>query len=373
MKKWDNPYKPLFALGVISGILGVILWPLFSHHWLDFYPRQSHVQIMFFAFFWSFVAGFLFTAIPRMTGASMASTMDLSVAMVLILLQNAVNYTSHFNLSVYFFTIQTIYLLYFIIPRFLEKRKIPFDGFLFFPSAFLMSLSGIALYFLYGDMRFLISLSGEAFLTNLILGLGSRLVPALSRLPNAFMHPGMSLPLQWKTVFIKVSILNLSFVTELLGYREASYAMRLAVVGYMAVDSFGLFKKSRVFSTLACGLKISVLFMLVSYTAKIWWLSHSSAAHSHLLYIGGFSLLTILVATRVTLAHSQSSLDYELKSIRIFLIAALLTASAISRWIANSDFSGYAATVSILFFVAAVFIWLLKHLSLIKSVFIQKD
>lgn len=369
----DNPYKPLFSLGIVSGLLGVMVWPLFTHHWLAFYPKQAHVQIMFFGFFWSFVAGFLFTAIPRMTGTPLASVVDVLIAAVLIAVQNVINYTPYYESSAVVFIGQTLYLLYFIVPRFLEKRKIPFDGFLFFPAAFAMSLLGVVFYQVYGDMRFLIILSGEAFLTNLIIGLGSRLIPAVSRLPNAFMHPGMAVPLRWKTMFVKVFLLNTSFVAEAMGYKDLGNILRLLVVGYIAVDSFGLLKKGTVFSVVALGLKCSVFFMIMSYVARLIPSDHNPVAHSHLLYIGGFSLLTLMIATRVALAHSQTSLDYELKSILVFSVVALVSLSALMRWLANYDISDVWIYLSIAFFTSAYLIWLAKHLTLIRSALVQKE
>lgn len=365
--KVDNPYKLLFSLGVVSGILGVLLWPLFNYQWIGFYPKQAHFQIMFFGFFWSFVAGFLMTAIPRMTGSPFATTTDLSIATLLVCVQNILNYTEYYSYSAIVVLFQLSFLLYFIIPRFLEKRKIPFDGFLFFPAAFGMSFLGIFLYFFYKDPRFLVVLSGEAFLTNLIVGLGSRLIPALSRLPNAFMHPGMTIALRWKSVLVKVSLLNASFILELLGVPGVAYPLRIAVVGYILIDSFGLFKKGSVFSDMAIGLKISMVFLLIPCFLKWLFLSYNPVAHFHLLYIGGFSLLTILIATRVTLAHSQTNLEYELKSPLIRFLIFMVILSAVLRWVAGGDFSGQWIYLSLGFFIMGCGAWLLKHLSLVSS------
>jgi len=373
MRKIDNPYKILFSLGIASGILGVLIWVLFNNQLISFYPKQAHAQIMFFGFFWSFVAGFLFTAIPRMTGTHFASSLDVALSSIFVLLQNVINYTQFYNFSPFIFILQTFFLLYFIIPRFLEKKKIPFDGFLFFPAAFFMSLLGATLYYYNNDTRFLFAFTGEAFLTNLIVGLGSRLIPALSRLPNAFMHPGMVVPLKWKSALLKVAILNFSFVIEVLNYKEAAYLLRLLVVGYIAINSFGLFKKSSVFSMMGLGLKVSVLFIIFSYVSKLLLFNDSSVANAHLLYIGGLGLLTLLVATRVTLSHSQTNLDYELRSVLIGVMTFSMAMAAMLRWASGYGISGGLINFSIILFTATFLMWLWKHLSLVRSALIQKD
>jgi uncharacterized protein involved in response to NO len=370
--KVDNPYKLLFSLGVVSALFGVMQWPLFSYHLLSFYPKQAHLQIMFFGFFWSFVAGFLMTAIPRMTGSTLANRYEVAIASGFVVAQILINYT-YFNFSPAIFLLQLSFTIYFILPRVLEKRKIPFDGFLFMPFAFLMAFVGVFAFYYSNDTRYLKVLAGEAFLTNLIMGLGSRLIPALSRLPNAFMHPGMAVPLEWKKTLLKVILLNMSFILEILGYIEFGYILRLAVVGYISVQSFGLFKKGSVFSMTALGLKMSVVFFLISYINILFLKNYSIIAHSHWLYIGGFTLLTILIATRVTLAHSQTSLDYELKSRLLLSIIVFFFGSVFFRWISNYNISGLWINLSLTFFMCGLLLWLFKHLLLVRSSIIQKD
>jgi hypothetical protein len=165
----------------------------------------------------------------------------------------------------------------------------------------------------------------------------------------------------------------MSFILEILGYIEFGYILRLAVVGYISVQSFGLFKKGSVFSMTALGLKMSVVFFLISYINILFLKNYSIIAHSHWLYIGGFTLLTILIATRVTLAHSQTSLDYELKSQLLLSIIVFFFGSVFFRWISNYNISGLWINLSLTFFMCGLLLWLFKHLLLVRSSIIQKD
>lgn len=370
MSEISNPYKPLFTLGALSGILGALLWWFFKIDLISFYPRQAHIQIMFFSFLWSFVAGFLMTAIPRMTSSHLANNYEVMLAIVLVLLQTGFNTLNFTTLAVYVYFAQILLILFFILSRFAQKRKIPFDGFFFMPTAFIMCVLGLFLYIFFQEEKYIRLFSGEAFIMNLILGLGSRLIPALSRLPNALMHPGIEFKLNLKTVFIKIFVLNLSYFLESSSFFTIAYFLRLAVLFSIAVNDFGLFKKSTTFSWVGMGLKTGIIMMLLSPALKL--LSISIIPSAHLFYIGGISLITIMVATRVSLAHSETSLDYELKSFRIVLIICSLIVSAIARWLAGSEL-GLWLLLSILLFAISFLIWLDKHLRLILSSKIQMD
>jgi uncharacterized protein involved in response to NO len=188
MSEISNPYKPLFTLGALSGILGVSIWWFFKTNLISFYPRQAHIQIMIFSFLWSFVAGFLMTAIPRMTSSQLAKNYEVILAVVLVIVQLGLNSFNLTTLAVYVYLSQILLILIFIVNRFAQKKKIPFDGFFFMPTAFIMCLIGIILFIIYKEEMYIRLFCGEAFIMNLILGLGSRLIPALSRLPNALMH-----------------------------------------------------------------------------------------------------------------------------------------------------------------------------------------
>jgi uncharacterized protein involved in response to NO len=131
-----------------------------------------------------------------------------------------------------------------------------------------------------------------------------------------------------------------------------------------------LFKKSTTFSWVGLGLKIGVIMMLLSPLLKL--INFNLISSAHVFYIGGLTLITVMVATRVSLAHSETSLDYELRSTRIAFTICLLVASTIARWLANYEL-GLWLILSIVLFVISFLIWLDKHLRLILTSKIQKD
>src|ERR1017187_897825 len=63
-----DPYRIFFPLGIVLGLAGVAVWPLFFFGIISGYWGISHAFIQSDGFLFCFVAGFLLTAIPRFTG-----------------------------------------------------------------------------------------------------------------------------------------------------------------------------------------------------------------------------------------------------------------------------------------------------------------
>src|SRR5215207_5461504 len=64
-----EPFRAFFPAGVLAGIAGVLLWPLYFIGITEFYPGLSHARIMACGLFGAFIFGFLGTAMPRMLSA----------------------------------------------------------------------------------------------------------------------------------------------------------------------------------------------------------------------------------------------------------------------------------------------------------------
>src|ERR1043165_5313341 len=65
-----EPFRVFFPAGVLAGITGVALWPLYFWGVTQFYPGQLHARIMACGLFGGFIFGFLGTAMPRMLSAN---------------------------------------------------------------------------------------------------------------------------------------------------------------------------------------------------------------------------------------------------------------------------------------------------------------
>jgi uncharacterized protein involved in response to NO len=82
-----EPYRILFPLGAALGVLGALLWPAFVYGGLSMYPGIPHARIMVQGFVFSFVAGFLSSALPHMLevkGLSPGQTCILAMLIILV-------------------------------------------------------------------------------------------------------------------------------------------------------------------------------------------------------------------------------------------------------------------------------------------------
>src|SRR6266566_9914237 len=71
--KSTDPYRIFFPLGIMLGVMGVAMWPLYYFGVTDGYSGRAHAFVQTSGFLYAFIAGFLLTAIPRFTGTEAPS------------------------------------------------------------------------------------------------------------------------------------------------------------------------------------------------------------------------------------------------------------------------------------------------------------
>lgn len=356
-----EPYYVLFPLGVFSAVLGVSLWFAYQAHLINFYPRSAHANLMFFGFLIAFITGFLTTAVPKMTNTALAGSVEIYVSAFMILVQWYFNLTNQINFSVFLYLGQVLFLAIFIGRRYLASKQIPFEGFVFLPFAFLISLISLFV-FISGvnqDLALVYKYSGEAFLLNLVCGLGSRLVPVLSRFKMAINPDVAGQKNKLLKQFIFAAGLNLSFFVDFLGFQIAGYLMRIAFLIFFAIFQFRIFEVPTQKTFLVWGFRASVLSLILSYSFALFNLMYSIPS-LHFIYIGGFSLMTLMVGTRVTLVHGGRSLELEQTSKSIVVVILAIMAASILRYFAGVDAYASILTMAGLFFLTAILVWYFK-------------
>lgn len=359
-----SPYKLFFPLGVFCAVLGVGLWILFQVRAISFFPRMAHGQLMFFGFLWSFIAGFLMTAVPKMTATAHASYAEMFAPFAMVVLQIVFNIRNETNLTYVCLLVQNLALLFFLIRRLKSVQKIPFWGFIFIPTAFVILMIGLVMSFFFKDQTFMFILSGEAFVLNLILGLGSRLIPVISRLPNSLMPNQIS---EKKSVGIEhigfLIFLNASYFIQLFLDYRIGVTIRLILLGYAMIKYFRIFDKPMQKTVVGFGLKMSLALFFISHIFLLLSPVYSLAA-AHVLYIGGFSLLTLLIATRVILAHGGQTLEYEVSSKRTVFILVLLAFSSLGRYLIGANITSAWLLAVVALFIVAILIWISKFIQI---------
>src|SRR5580692_3915357 len=68
-----DPYRVFFPLGILLGAMGVAIWPLYYYGVTEGYSGRAHAFVQTDGFLYSFIIGFLLTAVPRFTGTAAPS------------------------------------------------------------------------------------------------------------------------------------------------------------------------------------------------------------------------------------------------------------------------------------------------------------
>ena len=329
-----EPYKLLFLIGALCSAIGIGQWIFFYLGLTSEYPINTHAQLMVLGFLFSFVSGFLMTAVPRMTGTHSATKFEKATINITLLIFLILNLFGMHEISLVVSAVLFIFLIAYFIRRKLKmkSRSLP-SGFLFIPLGLVSGLSGSLLLCLSNQgMPNLVGLGKlllyEGFILNLIIGLGSRLIPVLTRKTVA-LSPAEIDELTNRLFFIEALVFNLSFFIEEFLNVRFGILIRFVVMGFVIYKNFRLFKPMVERSKLGVGISIaSLTFPLCYFLILIFPLYRAHIIH--LLYISGFATLTFLVSVRVSLAHGGASLDLERTSNSIFvLVGAFLLASVI--------------------------------------------
>lgn len=360
-KKSVEPYRMLFPIGILVGLLGASLWMKSGGELSYANTVQAHSHLMIGGFLFSFAAGFLMTAIPKMTASFPARIPEIGVACSLAV-TNALFAYSESPRSYYLSVIvSTLFLSAFFLRRFRARQAaVP----PFFPFVILGILSGLTGAVLLALAEFNISsnflavfgkrLYLEGMILLLVLGIGSRLVPVISGRGAKLEIGAHDIAKNFALGFLLIT----GFALESAGQLLLGSLLKFAVVSWVAWFNWGLFARADTLSRLAIGMRISGIMVLAGLLMSVVY--PAMAVHwMHLTYIGGFSLMTLTVASRVTLAHGSYDLSFEARSRAIWICGILILVSALTRVLAPFVGAGYFSHLmyAAAIWVLAVFIW----------------
>jgi uncharacterized protein involved in response to NO len=361
LNKVLEPYRLLFPLGVVFGLLGVSIWTVLNAFKDYNLTAQIHSQLMIGAFLFSFAAGFLMTAIPKMTASFPAQPVEITGAFLLALLNAGLAFSGFSGLFFLSTSVAVFFLILFFLRRFSSRTKSPPP---FFPFVILGLSSGLLgsvlvglSYYIDIDVFWMTlgrRLYFEAMILLLVLGIGSRLIPVISgRGPgddggysSVLRNVGFSL------------LLLCGFVLQAAGFSVVGGFIKFLAVAFVAWRNWGILAPLKTRSWLASGMRVSGLMVLLGLL-----LSAASPAFSvhwmHLTYIGGFGLMTLTVASRVTLAHGSYDLSYEVRSRALWVSGVLILLAALTRVAAPFVGAGYFAHLfyAALAWIVAVIVW----------------
>jgi uncharacterized protein involved in response to NO len=346
-----EPYRVFFLSGAVWSIIGVALWPLYYAQLLGFYPGFVHARLMIEAFGGAFVVGFLATAGPRMATAPKLTPMEL----VWLFALHQAGGVSHLALRITWgdglFVALLVSLLLCLVVRMVKfgleapppQMILAFTGlvcgitgasWLLFPSVYTdpqhLRLANLLLY--------------QGLLLLPVLGIGSFIFPRM--LGGEFGDPRTAAQVRVKFIrsAVAAALLLGSFFLEAFGKVAMGYGLRAVTATVYLVTEVRWRRTpgEAPRGSLTTGLFWSlVLGGLGLGLAGGFYAQH--VAIEHLLYIGGFGLLMLVVGSRVLFGHSGDLNGFFARSnwVRFLVFLGILTAvtRATPAWVPSSTIS----------------------------------
>lgn len=368
----SEPYRVFFFSGALWSLIGVSLWPLFYAQKLSFYPNFVHARLMIEAFGGAFVVGFLGTAGPRMATAPKLTPLELFWLLGLHLACGASHLMQHLAWGDAFFIAMLGSLVLCLVIRVIRFRKeAP-------PPQMLLALTGLACGIAGALLQSAVTTPERLRLANLllyqglllppVLGIGSFVFPRM--LGGDFGEPKTATQSRAKLFRAVAAALLLvgSFFLEAFGQIIAGYALRaLVALAYLLIEVRWRPQQAGSLTTgLFWALAMGWLGLVL---APLHHLQHVSI--EHLLYIGGFGLLMLIVGSRVLFGHSGDLEGFFVKSkwVRFLIFLGILAATtrATPAWVPSTTVSHhiYAAWTWGLLSL----LWLLWH----RRRFVKRD
>ena len=321
-----EPFRIFFPLALLVSVVAVMLWPAMFWQWITFYPKDMHSRLLVQGFVGGFAFGFMGTAMPnvltarKFTGAEVVALLVLYLAMIGCHLSQKTVWGDGLFLAM---------LAVFgggLIWRFAKRGDLPPPGFVLVAGGLLCAAVGTAL--LLADQlgtvdpvrtRLASLLLYQGFLLLPVLGIGAFLFPRFFGTKNSQIFPDQRTPAPgWMAkalVATAVGVLVIvSFVMEAKGMAMAAAWTRFVVCAAYLSTETGWWRKPVKGGIMPWGLRLGILFKLGAYL--VHGVLHASlpvfapmqqVAISHMLYVGGFGLLALVVGTRVMLGHAGQS------------------------------------------------------------------
>ncbi|MDR3403699.1 MAG: NnrS family protein [Chthoniobacter sp.] len=344
-----EPFRIFFPLATFLGMSGVSLWPLFFLGLHKFYPGPMHARLMIEGFLAGFVIGFLGTALPRLLSAPPLRRGELWTLLGLYLLTAGLHIGEQPRAGDAAFIALLLCFGGCMILRIRRRTELPPPGFVLVAFGLLSGLAGPALWLcgmqgwvpgsvmLFGAM-----LLNQAFVLFLLLGIGTFLLPRFLRLREVrTMAEERTASPGWR---LRAAFSGFTGLLLLASYwleasdpatTSAAWLRSLAAIVYLAA-MVPFHRQSWPLRTAPLAAQLALLALVVGLIFPLFWPGQRLAG-LHVVFLGGFSLITFTVATRVVLGHSGNEALFETRLPALQIAMLLLLAGAVLR--AVGDFS----------------------------------
>lgn len=338
-----EPFRVFFPLATLLGISGVSLWPLFFSGLHKFYPGPMHARLMIEGFSAGFVFGFLGTALPRLLSAPSLQRGELWALVGLYLLTAGLHIGEQPRAGDFAFIALLICFSACMSMRIRWRAELPPPGFVLVALGYFSGLIGPVLWLcgmqgwvsgrvmLFGGM-----LLNQAFVLFLLLGIGTFLLPRFLRL--RVMHPmaeertaSSGWWLRAAFSFATGLALLVSFWLEAIhpAMPAPTWLRGIAAIVYLAA-MIPFQRQSLPLRTTPLAAQLALLALVAGLIFPLVWPGQRIAG-LHVIFLGGFSLITFTVATRVVLGHSGNEALFETRLPSLQVATFLLLAGTVLR------------------------------------------
>src|SRR5581483_10012401 len=356
-----EPFRLFFPVGLLLGVIGVALWPLFVWHAVDFNPANAHARLMIEGLMGSFIIGFLGTAGPRLLDARPLRAVEISGLLALQLSSVSLHLAQQQAAGDVVFLVLLLVFLGMLGTRARTAQDLPPPHFVLVLFGFLSAITGIFLIAAAkstADGAFANQLGAlmlnEGFVLFPILGVGPFFLNKLlggARPGPADLQIAAALWAEQAAIAALTGLIICgSFVMEALGWtRSAAMVRGLTTLVYFVARG-RLFKKPGGPPFMAQCFRLGALLLVAGLLLPAV-LPGYRVANLHLTFIGGFTIILFTVSARVVLGHSghqhlfQKRLRFLIASLALLILAMLARVSADFILPARNSHLVYAALI----------------------------
>lgn len=359
MVSWGDlrrePFRLFFPLGVLYGLLGADHWVAYALGWIPSYSGFYHASLQVGAYLACIIVGFLLTALPRFMAAPPATSAELATFLLLFLAYPVALSRGRWIAAEGCFLGILILLAVFAGRRVAARRTTtgPPTEFVWIPIGILHGVVGLGVLMLgqAGALPAWALAAGrpmvqQGFLLSMVLGVGGFMAPRLMGRSELLVTPaGISEERARRIRRSRIGrhaiaglLLFLSFWVEGAGAVAWAYRLRAIIVTAELAWTTRFIRRPAVPDRYVQFLWVS-LWMIVLGACGAAVAARFRVALLHLMFLGGFSLMSFAVATMVVLSHSGEGQRlrqplWALRAVGIGLavaVAARLSADAFPR------------------------------------------
>jgi uncharacterized protein involved in response to NO len=333
-----EPYRVLFPIGAANAIAGALLWSAQSVGLIG-WPSVLHRTLMIQGFEHAFVLGFLLTAMPAFTHGPRCHPLELILALASVALVDACAFAGLYAAAHTAYLFGLLVAATAVLRRVVKSGQRPPEEFIF--AALGLAFGVVAAVMMIGVAaggwpepvpRFGVRLASLGLVLSLVLGLGSLLVPTFSGMRDPLAIPLIARPHQRaprRALYLPLAaVLVAAFVAEALGRPALGATLRFAVATVMGLLVWKLWRLPGRRDVPALTLWASG-WMLIAGLALAALRSDRPLAGEHVVFIGGFGLLTLGIGTRVIASHGGHPLALEPRILSLPVVLGALAALAL--------------------------------------------